>query len=66
MSVRLTDFQLDVLAGVALGANRVRLAARLGSTRDSVDMTLATVRTKLGVTTTQEAIARARQLGLLR
>jgi DNA-binding CsgD family transcriptional regulator len=65
-AVRLTERQLDVLELLALWIPRGRIARRLHISTNTVKTHIADIYRTLGVTSRDEAIASARNQGLLR
>lgn len=64
--VRLTQREMEVLGLAATGRTSEQIGVEVGISRNTVVMHLATVRRKLGVSTTRAAVEHARCAGLLR
>ena len=62
----LTPRELEVLAFLAAGASNQRIAGELVVTLDTVKKHVSHIFGKLGAASRTEAVARARQLGVLR
>lgn len=63
--VRLTEREAVVLRGLARGLRRTELANALHVSRNTVKSQTRSLYLKLGVHSREEALARARDLGLL-
>lgn len=62
---RLTHFERTCLQAVALGKSVSAIASQTGESTEKIEALVASARSKLGATTTVEAVARALNLGLI-
>lgn len=63
--IDLTGQQLLILERLAQGATYLQVAEQLEMSKGAISTQLTRTKTKLGVVTTQQAIAKARELGLI-
>lgn len=63
--IDLTGQQLLILDQLAQGATYLQIADRYGMSKGAISTQLTRIKNKLGVVTAQQAIAKARELGLI-